>query len=39
MTAHGAKGLEFGVAIIAAMNKGSRTETDPVNFTREHGSA
>jgi ATP-dependent exoDNAse (exonuclease V) beta subunit len=37
MTAHAAKGLEFGVAIVAAMNKGSRIENAPVNFTREHG--
>ncbi len=37
MTTHAAKGLEFGVAMVVAMNKGSRTETEPVNFTREHG--
>jgi ATP-dependent helicase/nuclease subunit A len=37
MTAHAAKGLEFPVTIIAAMDKGARTESSPVTFTPEHG--
>jgi ATP-dependent exoDNAse (exonuclease V) beta subunit len=37
MTAHAAKGLEFRVAIIAAMQKGTQRESAPVTFTPEHG--
>ncbi len=37
MTAHAAKGLEFPVTIIAAMDKGSRRESRPVTYTAEHG--
>jgi ATP-dependent exoDNAse (exonuclease V) beta subunit len=37
MTAHAAKGLEFRVAIIAAMHKGTQRESAPVTFTPEHG--
>ena len=37
MTAHAAKGLEFPVTIIAAMDKGSRRESRPVTFTEQHG--
>jgi ATP-dependent exoDNAse (exonuclease V) beta subunit len=37
MTAHAAKGLEFGITIIAAMDKGPRRESRPVTFTPEHG--
>jgi ATP-dependent exoDNAse (exonuclease V) beta subunit len=37
MTAHAAKGLEFPVTIIAAMDKGSRRDSPPVTFTQEHG--
>jgi ATP-dependent exoDNAse (exonuclease V) beta subunit len=37
MTAHSAKGLEFPVTIIAAMDKGARNESSPVTFTPEHG--
>jgi ATP-dependent helicase/nuclease subunit A len=37
MTAHAAKGLEFPVTIIAAMDKGSRRESKPVTFTQQHG--
>lgn len=37
MTAHAAKGLEFNVTIIAAMDKGTRRESGPVTFTPEHG--
>lgn len=37
MTAHAAKGLEFPVAIIAAMQKGVQREGRPVSFTPEHG--
>ena len=37
MTAHSAKGLEFPVTIVAAMEKGTRRESRPVSFTEEHG--
>ena len=37
MTTHGAKGLEFPVTIVAAMDKGARNESSPVTFTPEHG--
>ena len=37
MTAHAAKGLEFNVTIVAAMDKGARSESSPVTFTPEHG--
>jgi ATP-dependent exoDNAse (exonuclease V) beta subunit len=37
MTAHAAKGLEFPVTIVAAMDKGARSESSPVTFTPEHG--
>ncbi len=37
MTAHAAKGLEFNVTIVAAMDRGPRRESGPVTFTREHG--
>ncbi len=37
MTAHAAKGLEFNVTIVAAMDKGARNESSPVTFTPEHG--
>src|SRR5207248_7668166 len=33
MTAHAAKGLEFPVTIIAAMEKGTQRNTAPVTFT------
>ena len=37
MTAHAAKGLEFNITIVAAMDKGPRRESGPVTFTPEHG--
>ena len=37
MTAHAAKGLEFPVTIIAAMNKETRRSTASIAFTAEHG--
>jgi ATP-dependent exoDNAse (exonuclease V) beta subunit len=37
MTAHAAKGLEFNITIVAAMDKGTRRESGPVTFTPEHG--
>ena len=37
MTAHAAKGLEFPVVVIAAMDKGTRSESGPVTFTPEYG--
>ncbi len=37
MTAHAAKGLEFNVTIVAAMDKGARNESSPVTFTPENG--
>jgi ATP-dependent exoDNAse (exonuclease V) beta subunit len=37
MTAHSAKGLEFPVTIIAAMDKGTRRNSAPVTFTPEFG--
>lgn len=37
MTAHAAKGLEFNVTIVAAMDKGARTDSAPVTFTPQHG--
>jgi ATP-dependent helicase/nuclease subunit A len=37
MTAHAAKGLEFPVAIVAGMEKGSRRDSRPVSFTEEFG--
>lgn len=37
MTAHSAKGLEFPVTIIAAMDKGARRESAPVTFTPAFG--
>ena len=37
MTAHAAKGLEFNVTIVAAMDKGARNESSPVTFTPERG--
>ena len=37
MTAHAAKGLEFRIAIIAAMHKGTQRESAPATFTPEHG--
>lgn len=37
MTQHAAKGLEFGVVAIVAMDRGTRYESSPVSFTPEHG--
>jgi ATP-dependent helicase/nuclease subunit A len=37
MTAHAAKGLEFPVTIIAAMDKGTQRSSAPVTFTPEDG--
>ncbi|MEP6714954.1 MAG: UvrD-helicase domain-containing protein, partial [Terriglobia bacterium] len=37
MTAHAAKGLEFGVTIVAAMNRDPRRSGATVSFTPEHG--
>jgi ATP-dependent exoDNAse (exonuclease V) beta subunit len=37
MTAHGAKGLEFPVTIVAGMEKGSRRDSRPITFTEEFG--
>ena len=37
MTAHSAKGLEFPVTIIAAMDKGTKSGTAPATFTPESG--
>jgi ATP-dependent exoDNAse (exonuclease V) beta subunit len=37
MTAHSAKGLEFPVVIIAAMEKGTQRDSAPVTFAPEHG--
>jgi ATP-dependent helicase/nuclease subunit A len=37
LTAHAAKGLEFPVTIIAAMDKGTQQGTPPVTFTPECG--
>lgn len=37
MTAHSAKGLEFPVTIIAAMDKGTQRNSAPVTFTPEFG--
>lgn len=37
MTAHSAKGLEFPVTIIAAMDKGTRSGVAPVTFTPDSG--
>ena len=37
MTAHGAKGLEFPVTVIAAMDKGTRRNSAPVTFTPQFG--
>ena len=37
MTTHAAKGLEFNITIVAAMDKGPRNESSPVTFTPEHG--
>ncbi|HWE53547.1 MAG TPA: UvrD-helicase domain-containing protein [Bryobacteraceae bacterium] len=37
MTAHAAKGLEFPVTIIAAMEKGTQRTSAPVTFTPEFG--
>jgi ATP-dependent helicase/nuclease subunit A len=37
MTAHAAKGLEFPVTIIAAMNKETQRSSAPIAFTAEHG--
>ena len=37
MTAHAAKGLEFPVTIIAAMNKETQRSSASVAFTAEHG--
>jgi len=37
MTAHAAKGLEFPVAIVAALQQGTRRGVASVSFTPEHG--
>ncbi len=37
MTAHSAKGLEFPVTIIAAMDKGTQRNSAPATFTPEFG--
>ncbi len=37
MTAHAAKGLEFKVTIIAAMEKGTQRTSSPVTYTPEFG--
>lgn len=37
MTAHSAKGLEFPVTIIAAMDKGTQRNSAPVTFTPAYG--
>ncbi len=37
MTAHSAKGLEFPVTIIAAMDKGTQRNSAPVSFTPKFG--
>jgi len=37
MTAHAAKGLEFPVTIIAAMDKGTQRSSAAITFTPEHG--
>lgn len=37
MTAHSAKGLEFPVTIIAAMDKGTQRNSAPVTFTPDFG--
>jgi ATP-dependent helicase/nuclease subunit A len=37
MTAHAAKGLEFAVTIIAAMNKETQRSSASIAFTAEHG--
>ncbi len=37
MTAHAAKGLEFPVVIIAAMEKGTQRSSAPATFTPDHG--
>jgi len=37
MTAHAAKGLEFPVTIIAAMDKGTQRNSAPVTFTPTYG--
>jgi CRISPR/Cas system-associated exonuclease Cas4 (RecB family) len=37
MTAHAAKGLEFPVVIVAAMEKGTQRDSAPVTFTPECG--
>jgi ATP-dependent exoDNAse (exonuclease V) beta subunit len=37
MTAHAAKGLEFPVVIVAAMEKGTQRDSAPVSFTPECG--
>src|SRR5262249_19024245 len=37
MTAHAAKGLEFKVTIIAAMDKSMQRNSAPATFTREFG--
>jgi ATP-dependent helicase/nuclease subunit A len=37
MTAHAAKGLEFPVVIVAAMEKGTQRDAAPVTFTPECG--
>ena len=37
MTAHAAKGLEFPVTIIAAMDKGTQRNSAPVTFTPDFG--
>ncbi len=37
MTAHAAKGLEFPITIIAAMDKGTQRNAAPATFTPEYG--
>jgi ATP-dependent exoDNAse (exonuclease V) beta subunit len=37
ITAHAAKGLEFPVTIIAAMDKGTQRNSAPITFSPEHG--
>jgi ATP-dependent exoDNAse (exonuclease V) beta subunit len=37
MTAHSAKGLEFPITIIAAMDKGTKSGTAPATFTPDFG--
>ncbi len=38
MTVHAAKGLEFPILILAGLNAGQSSRTEPVRFSRESGS-